>query len=64
MCKLISKAGDKAEIEIVGQKVFIPVKYLPTNNSINDEYQLFLLSNNHLDKTLAKNILEEILNGK
>lgn len=66
-CKLIKKAGKKAEIEIDGQNVTISSEFLPLNTSVGQSFCIYLLNEKDAkmkEKDLAEAILEEILNGK
>lgn len=63
VCRLLKKDGLKAEIDIDGQTLTLSSKYLPKDCAINDQFQLYFLSNS-VDKDIAQSILEEILNGK
>ncbi len=65
-CKLISKKGKKTEIEIEGQKIEISSEYLPKNIEGDTLQICFLLDDEAKNKetNIAKQILEEILNGK
>lgn len=66
-CKLISRKGHQAEIEIEGQKIVIPSEYLPSSISDGENCQLYFTSEEEgktKEKKLARAILEEILNGK
>jgi len=66
-CKLIKRNGDKAEVEIDGQKVIINHDNIPTTVSEGSNCQLYFLDakeSNIQEKKIAKSILEEILNGK
>lgn len=66
-CKLIEKKGKRAEIEIDGQKIFIPSENLPAQVKSGENLQLYFSSEHSAkmkEKELARAILEEILNGK
>lgn len=66
-CKLIQKSGKKAEIEIEGQSLTVPSEYLPSTVTPGEELSLCFLSSKDAkikEDSMAKLILEEILNGK
>jgi hypothetical protein len=66
-CKLIAKHGKKAEIEIEGQRLEVSSDCLPASLKDNEEFSIYFLSQNEAkmkEGELAREILEEILNGK
>lgn len=66
-CKLIAKKGKQAEIEIENQKLLVPSEYLPEGLVDGSVFELYFLSSKEAkikQETMAKLILEEILNGK
>ena len=67
IAKIIAKEGKIAQIEVEGQNLKIASEYLPANAQIGETVNLYFLdskdSTNH-EKKLAKEILNEILNGK
>jgi len=65
--KIIAKKGKIAEIEIEGQKITVPVEYLPASTEVGGNINLYLANSQEgilQEKKLAKEILEEILNGQ
>jgi len=66
-CKLIAKRGKKAEIEIEGQNLTIPIDSLPASIDEGEIIELYFSTVKDAkmkEETLARLILEEILNGK
>lgn len=65
-CKIIESKGDETLIEIAGQKISVPKSTLPPNLRIGGHCMIFFWDGESKleDKNLAKEILEEILNGK
>lgn len=65
--KIIAKKGKMAEIEIEGQKIAVPSEYLPLSAEIGSSLNLYLMNSQEgtvQEKKLAKEILDEILNGR
>jgi len=65
-CKIIEKKGEKVLVEIDNQIITLPKESFPENLKINDEFHVNFWNGKTecQDKKLAKEILEEILNGK
>lgn len=66
-CKILTKNGKNAEIEISGQRINISTESLPKTAQVGDVISLYFLKNNDdelTDKKLAQLILEEIMDGK
>ena len=64
--KLIEKKGEKAEIEIEGQKINVSSDYLPASTKNGENLELCFSNPDSAkmkEKELARAILEEILNG-
>jgi len=59
-CKLISRQGQKAEIEIENQRVLVSLDRVPAGIGDNQNFELYFSD----PSKSAKAILEEILNGK
>lgn len=65
--KIIAKNSKIAEIEIEGQKINISREYLPSSLEVGQSTSLVFMNSKDADlgeKKLAKEILEEILNGE
>jgi len=65
--KIVAKNSKIAEIEIEGQKIKIPKEYLPANIEVGKVVHLHFMNcenSTSQEKKLAKEILNEILNGK
>ncbi len=67
MCKVVNVFGKYIVLNINGHKLEINRECLPGNVKVGQEFRLFFLDKNEAsikEKNLAKEILEEILNGK
>ncbi|MGA2667100.1 MAG: hypothetical protein ABSE91_03405 [Patescibacteria group bacterium] len=65
-CKVISRQGKSAEVEIEGQKITVPAEFIPESVKAGRELKLYFLDSDEAagqEKKLAKSILEQILNG-
>ncbi|OGD57196.1 hypothetical protein A2V71_02150 [Candidatus Berkelbacteria bacterium RBG_13_40_8] len=67
VCKVVNVFGKYVVLNINGHKLEINREFLPANVKVDQEFRLFFLDKDEAslkEKNLAKEILEEILNGK
>jgi len=67
VCKVKSLDGKRVLLEIDHQELQVEREQLPTSLKEGDEFKLFFVGKREVsvqEKTLAKGILEEILNGE
>lgn len=67
VCKITEIKDKLAVLEIDGQKIEVKKEELPASASVGAEFNVFLLEKEQRtikEKKLAKEILEEILNGE
>jgi len=65
-CKMIGRKGRKAILVIEGQEVLVPAESLPAKTQDGDEVRVRFLNSQEAklqETSLAKEILDEILNG-
>jgi hypothetical protein len=67
ICKVKSFNGKRVLLEVSGQKLEVEKDQLPDSHKEGDRFRLFFLderATGNQEKALAKEILEEILNGE
>ena len=60
ICKIVSISGKRVVLEVDGQSLDVAKEKLPSNIKEGEEVKIFFFE----EKNLAKDILEEILNGE
>ena len=60
ICKITSISGKRVVLDVEGQRLEVAKEKLPSNIKEGEEVKIFF----HEEKNLAKDILEEILNGE